>query len=85
MVPKGTEIGNNPKVLDAGQTDQWTCSCPSTSGPRLRECLLFKIFSRNRLKYSVTGDKITQICMQWFNMINGPSPQVYTKVGDHFK
>ena len=74
MVPKGPEIVSNPKVLDAGQTDQWTCSCPSTSGPRLRECLPFKIFSRNRLQYSLTGDKITQICMQLFNMIDGPSP-----------
>ncbi|KAB0393731.1 hypothetical protein E2I00_002216 [Balaenoptera physalus] len=37
--------------------------CLSTSAPRLRERLPLKIFLRNRLKYALTGDKITEFCM----------------------
>ncbi|XP_055097751.1 small ribosomal subunit protein eS4, X isoform-like [Symphalangus syndactylus] len=44
--------------------------CLSTSVRKLRECLPFIIFLRNRLKYALTGDEV-KICMQWFIKIDG--------------
>ncbi|XP_045417381.1 40S ribosomal protein S4, X isoform-like [Lemur catta] len=44
---------------------------PSTGPHKLRECLPFIIFLRNRLKYTLTGDEVKKICMQWFIKIDG--------------
>uniref|UniRef100_A0A2I2ZTZ9 40S ribosomal protein S4 n=1 Tax=Gorilla gorilla gorilla TaxID=9595 RepID=A0A2I2ZTZ9_GORGO len=44
--------------------------CLSTSVHKLRECLPFIIFLRNRLKYALTGDEV-KICMQPFIKIDG--------------
>uniref|UniRef100_A0A2K6S8T4 40S ribosomal protein S4 n=1 Tax=Saimiri boliviensis boliviensis TaxID=39432 RepID=A0A2K6S8T4_SAIBB len=44
---------------------------PSTGPPKLKECLPFIIFLRNKLKYGLKGDEAKKICMQWFIKING--------------
>ncbi|KAK2101404.1 40S ribosomal protein S4 [Saguinus oedipus] len=44
---------------------------PSTGIRKLKECLLFIIFLRNRLKYGLTGDEAKKICMQRFIKTNG--------------
>uniref|UniRef100_M3Z8E9 40S ribosomal protein S4 n=2 Tax=Mustela putorius furo TaxID=9669 RepID=M3Z8E9_MUSPF len=44
---------------------------PSACPHKLRECLPFIIFLRNRLKYTLTGDEVKKICMRGFIKING--------------
>ena len=44
---------------------------PSTGPRELRECQYLIILLRNRLKYSLIGDKVKKICMQRFIKIDG--------------
>uniref|UniRef100_A0A2K6TZT5 40S ribosomal protein S4 n=1 Tax=Saimiri boliviensis boliviensis TaxID=39432 RepID=A0A2K6TZT5_SAIBB len=55
---------------------------PSTGPHKLKVCLHFIIFLRNRLKYAGTGDEIKKICMQQFIKIDGKTGENFCLIYD---